>query len=103
GISRRDRIVVVLPNGPELAVGILTVEATAVCVPLNPAYGAEELERYFADLQPRALITRAEIDSPARRVALARGVRVVELSTAFDADAGLFTLAGDPVAAPSEE
>ena len=103
GIYRRDRIVVVLPNGPELAVAILTVEASAVCVPLNPAYGAEELERYFADLQPRALITPAGINSPARRVALSCGVRVIELSTAFDADAGLFTLTGDPVAAPSDE
>src|SRR6185503_5563730 len=50
GIGRRDRIAVVLPNGPELAVAILTVEASAVCAPLNPAYRAEELERYFADL-----------------------------------------------------
>ena len=59
GIGRRDRVAVVLPNGPELAVAILTVEACAVCAPLNPAYGAEELDRYFADLRPRALITQA--------------------------------------------
>ena len=44
--------------------------------------GAEELDRYFADLRPRALITQAGIDSPARRVALSRGVRVIELSIA---------------------
>ena len=103
GIGRRDRIAVVLPNGPELAVAILTVEASAVCAPLNPAYRAEELERYFADLQPRAVITQAGIDSPARRAALSRGVRVLELSTALDAPAGLFTLTGDPVGSPSHE
>ena len=95
GIGRRDRIAVVLPNGPELAVAILTVEASAMCVPLNPAYGPEELDRYFAELQPRAVITPAGIDSPARRAALSRGVRVVELSTALDPQAGLFTLTGD--------
>ena len=95
GIGRRDRIAVVLPNGPEMAVAILTVAASAVCAPLNPAYGAEELDRYFADLQPRALITQAGINSPARRAALSRGVRVIELSTASDAEAGLFTLTGD--------
>ena len=67
GIGRRDRLAVMLPNGPELAVAILTVEACAVCAPLNPAYGAEELDRYFADLQPRAMIIQAGIDSPARR------------------------------------
>ena len=70
GIGRHDRIAVVLPNGPELAVAILTVAASAACAPLNPAYGAEELDRYFADLHPRALITQAGFDSPARRVAL---------------------------------
>jgi oxalate---CoA ligase len=103
GIGRHDRVAVMLPNGPEMAVAILTVEACAVCAPLNPAYRAEELERYFADLQPRTLIAQAGIDSPARRAALSRGVRVLELSTAFDAAAGLFTLAPDPGRAPSPE
>jgi acyl-CoA synthetase (AMP-forming)/AMP-acid ligase II len=103
GIGRHDRITVVLPNGPELAVAILTVAASAVCAPLNPAFGVEELGRYFADLHPRALITQAGIDSPARRAALSRGILVIELSTAFDAEAGLFTLTGDQESAPSDE
>ena len=75
GIARRDRVAVVLPNGPEMAVTILTVAASATCAPMNPAYGAEELDRYFADLRPRALITSAGMDSPASRVARARGIR----------------------------
>ena len=95
GIGRHDRIAVVLPNGPEMAVAIVTVAASAACAPMNPAYGAEELDRYFADLRPRALITQAGIDSSASRVALSRGVRVVEISTAPDAEAGLFTLIGE--------
>ena len=60
---------------------ILAVAANAACAPMNPAYGAEELDRYFADLRPRALITQAGVDSPARRVALSCGVRVIELSS----------------------
>ena len=103
GIGRHDRVAVVLPNGPEMAVAILAVAASAVCVPMNPAYETDELDRYFADLRPRALITQAGIDSPARRAALSRGVRVIELSTAFDAEAGLFTLAGDQGDARSDE
>jgi acyl-CoA synthetase (AMP-forming)/AMP-acid ligase II len=79
GIGRRDRIAVVLPNGPEMAVAFLAVTAWAVCVPINPAYGAEELDSYFADLRPRVLITQGGVDSPARRVALARAVQVVDL------------------------
>jgi acyl-CoA synthetase (AMP-forming)/AMP-acid ligase II len=103
GIGRHDRIAVTLPNGPELAVAILAVAASAACAPLNPAYGAGEVDRYFADLHPRALITLAGSDSPARRVALSRGVRVIELSTASDLVAGLFTLTGDQECAPSDE
>lgn len=103
GIASQDRIAIVLPNGPELAVSILTVASNAACAPVNPAFGAEELRGYFTDLQPRALITQAGIDSPARRAALANGVRVIELSTAFDAEAGLFTLIGEQASAPPDE
>jgi acyl-CoA synthetase (AMP-forming)/AMP-acid ligase II len=79
GIGRYDRVVVVLPNGPEMAVAILAVAASAVCAPVSPAYQAEELDRYFTYLRPRALITHAAINSPARHVALSRGVSVIEL------------------------
>jgi acyl-CoA synthetase (AMP-forming)/AMP-acid ligase II len=102
GIGRRDRVAVVLPNGPELAVAILTVAANATCAPVNPAFGVEELEAYFSDLQPRAVMTQGGIDSPARRVALSRGLAVIELSPAIDAEAGLFTLTGDKARAPSD-
>jgi acyl-CoA synthetase (AMP-forming)/AMP-acid ligase II len=103
GIGHRDRVIVVLPNGPEMAVAILAVAAIGACAPMNPAYGREELDRYLADLRPRALITLAGIDSSARRAALSRGIRVIELSTAFDAEAGLFALTGDQGSVPSDE
>lgn len=95
GIGRRDRIAVVLPNGPEMAAAFLAVAGWAVCIPINPAYGTEELDRYFADLRPRALITQGGVDSPARRVAVSRAVQIVELLTEPDAEAGIFTLAGE--------
>jgi acyl-CoA synthetase (AMP-forming)/AMP-acid ligase II len=103
GIGRHDRVAVVLPNGPEIPVAILGVTANAVCAPVNPGYGSQELARYLADLRPRALITHAEVDSPARRVAISQGVAVIELSTALDSEAGLFTLAGEEGCAQSNE
>jgi acyl-CoA synthetase (AMP-forming)/AMP-acid ligase II len=103
GLGRHDRVAVVLPSGPEMAVALLAVAAGAVCAPLNPAYGTEELERYFADLRARALITTARLGSPVRRAGLSRGIRVVELSTADDAEAGLFTLTGEQRGAPSDD
>jgi acyl-CoA synthetase (AMP-forming)/AMP-acid ligase II/acyl carrier protein len=103
GVGRHDRVAVVLPNGPEMAVAILAVAASATCAPMNQAYGSEELYRYFADLRPRALITQAGIDSPARSAARARGIRVIELSPERDAEAGLFTLTGEHGRASSDE
>jgi acyl-CoA synthetase (AMP-forming)/AMP-acid ligase II len=93
GLGRHDCVAVALPNGPEIAVAVLGVAASATCLPTNPAYATEELDRFFADLRPRALIT--QIDSPAHRVALSRGIRVVELSTTGNLQAGLFTLTSD--------
>ena len=48
GIGRHDRVAVVLPNGPEMAVAILTVAASAACAPMNPAYGP----RNWTDISP---------------------------------------------------
>ena len=103
GIGRHDRVAVVLPNGPELPVAILAVATSATCAPINPAYQSDDVEKYFSNLQPTALITQAGIDSPARRVALSRGVRVIDLLPTLDAAAGLFTLAGKRLGASVDE
>ena len=42
GIGRGDRVAIVLPNGPEMAVAFLAVASCATCAPLNPAYRADE-------------------------------------------------------------
>src|SRR5262249_17402637 len=102
GIGRKDRVAIVLPNGPEMALAILAVAANATCAPLNPAYGTEELDRYIADLRPRALIVSAGIDSAARSVAFSRGIPVVELNPVGTA-AGLFELTGPNCGPATEE
>src|SRR5579859_3122717 len=39
GPSHHDRVAIVLPNGPEMAVATLAVAASATCAPMNPAFG----------------------------------------------------------------
>jgi acyl-CoA synthetase (AMP-forming)/AMP-acid ligase II/acyl carrier protein len=95
GLSRHDRVALVLPNGPEMAVAFLAVAASATCVPLNPAYRANELEAYLTALRAKALIVQAGMNAPARAVAQARGLQIIELSSALEAEAGIFTLAGE--------
>ena len=51
----------------------------AVYVPLNPAYRAQELEFFLDDLAADALAVEVGIPSPAREVAEARGIPVLEL------------------------
>ena len=102
GVGRRDRVAIVLPNGPAMASAFLAVAAAAVAAPLNPAYRADEFDFYLGDLDARALVLPAGDSGPAREVAARRGIPVYELSGDARA-AGLFSLAGPAVggAAPA--
>jgi acyl-CoA synthetase (AMP-forming)/AMP-acid ligase II len=75
GIGRNDRVALVLPNGPELAVAFLAVAAGATSAPLNPTYRAEEFDFYLSDLNAKALVVLAGAESPAVAVAGQKGIR----------------------------
>jgi len=94
GIGRNDRVAAVLGNGPELATAFLGVAAGATFAPLNPAYGEDEFDFHLSDLGAAALIVEAGLDSPARSVAQARGIPVIELVADRAGGAGLFELRG---------
>lgn len=85
----------VLPNGPEMAVAFLAVASCATSAPLNPACRANEFDFYLSDLKPKALMIQCDLDSPARAVAQARGLPVIELSPHLEEEAGIFELAGE--------
>ena len=80
GVTRTDRVAVVLPNGPEMAIAFLGTACAAVCAPLNPGYRRSEFSFYFEDLRPKLLIAQEGLDSPARSVATEMGVPILELS-----------------------
>ena len=91
GIGRNDRVAVVLPNGPEMAVAFLSIATAATCAPLNPAYTASEFDFYISDLNAKALIVQSDIDSPAIAVAQKHGIPILKTSTVLE-EAGIFTL-----------
>jgi acyl-CoA synthetase (AMP-forming)/AMP-acid ligase II len=95
GISRGDRVAVVLPNGPEMAACFLAVAIGASCAPLNPLYREREFEFYFKDLAPRALIVEEGGVSPAIAIAESMGIRVLRLRASTADAAGIFTLSLD--------
>ena len=101
GIERNDRIAVLLPNGPELTVAILATAACGVCVPMNTAYETSELDRYFDDIRPSALILESGLDTAARSAARAHAIPIIELSASNDDEAGVFTFAAARSGSPS--
>jgi oxalate---CoA ligase len=94
GIGRGDRVAIVLPNGPEMALAFLTISACATCAPLNPAYHSDEFNFYLTDLNAKALVLEKGMASPARDVATARGIHVIEISAEPSSEAGAFTFQG---------
>ncbi|MEI9983057.1 MAG: acyl--CoA ligase [Aliidongia sp.] len=92
GIGRGDRVALVLPNGPEAATSFVAIACGAATAPLNPAYRAEEFDFYLSDLNAKALVIEAGMDSPSRAVAAARGIPIVELVSDKNGPAGSFVL-----------
>ncbi|MFQ5704565.1 MAG: acyl--CoA ligase [Gemmatimonadales bacterium] len=57
GIARGDRVAIVLPNGPQMAITYLAVASCSTAAPLNPKYREKEFKFYMDDLGAKALIT----------------------------------------------
>ena len=93
GVGRGDRVAIVLPQGPDLAVTFFAVAAGATAAPLNQAHVEKEFRFYLEDLQARALILPQSSDSPARAAAGSLGVPVIELIPGENG-AGRFHLSG---------
>jgi len=92
GLNRNDRVAIVLPNGPEMAVSFIGIACGATCAPLNPSYRANEFDFYLSDVKAKALIVQAEMDTPARDAAKKLDIPVIELTPTSEAGAGVFDL-----------
>ncbi|NNE86942.1 MAG: AMP-binding protein [Silicimonas sp.] len=94
GIGPKDRIAIVLPNGPEMAAAFVTIAQVAVTAPLNPGYREDEFAFYLEDLKAKAIVLAEGYDGPALAAAERFGLNILRLS--FDAGdpAGMFTLRG---------
>jgi acyl-CoA synthetase (AMP-forming)/AMP-acid ligase II/thioesterase domain-containing protein/acyl carrier protein len=103
GIGTRDRVAVVLPNSPQMAVSLLAVMVGQAAAPLNPDYSDEEFDFYLRDVEAKALLTQAGMNSPSRKAARARKIPVIELYTDSRAEAGSFRLACPAVGPPSRD
>jgi acyl-CoA synthetase (AMP-forming)/AMP-acid ligase II len=78
-----------------MAAAFIAIAQSATTAPLNPAYRAEEFDFYLRDLGARALLLQRDEPSPARNVAAAIGIPVIELAPRKGA-AGDFEFAAEP-------
>lgn len=103
GLGANDRIAIVLPNGPEMAVALLTAMAVGAAAPLNPNYSRAEFDFYLADLEAGALIALSGAKSPACDAARSNGIPVIEIEPDLASGAGSFRLSRFPVRRPRRE
>ncbi|SEO02454.1 non-ribosomal peptide synthetase [Bradyrhizobium sp. OK095] len=100
GIAPADRIAVALPRGADSALAMIAVASASACIPVNPDLTADELQRYFSELKPRALVTRADMNSPSRDVARALDIAVIDFVPGPKDDLGGCAFVG-PVIGPA--
>jgi len=92
GLKREDRVGVVLPNGPEMAITLLATCTTTVSAPLNPIYQRHEFENYLSDLNIKLLILQDGTASPARLAAESKGIPVLEMTINNQTTSGHYQL-----------
>ena len=94
GVGPTDRVAIVLPNGPEMAVSFLAVASAATAAPLNPSYRSKEFDFYLEDLDAKAVIVPKGSDSDVIEVAHQKRVAILELENDNHHRAGEFDLFG---------
>ena len=77
-IRRTDRVITVLSNGLDAAVGFLGTASYATTVPLNPDLGQSEFAYCFNDLDAKALLVGRGLDTAAFAAADECGVKHIE-------------------------
>lgn len=91
-IGTKDRVAIVLPNGPEMATAFVVISQSATTAPLNPAYRQEEYEFYLKDLKAKAIVLADGYDGPALAAAKNCGISILRLKTDASMPAGQFDL-----------
>jgi acyl-CoA synthetase (AMP-forming)/AMP-acid ligase II len=101
GFGRNDRIGVILPPGPEIAVAIVCVMAGFTCVPLNPQHREQEYAKLFSRLGLKAVILQEEYGTAARPAAMLHHIPVIGLIPS-PGRAGVFALGSSGVTGTGE-
>eukprot|EP00967_Tisochrysis_lutea_P110968 scaffold174109_cov30-Tisochrysis_lutea.AAC.8 len=92
GLGRNDRVAILLPNGPELAVAFVAVLTYCTCAPLNPAATAWEIKAELVSVRAKAILLQAGEDNNALLAVAEELNLTVLLVTPSPTEAGIFSL-----------
>jgi acyl-CoA synthetase (AMP-forming)/AMP-acid ligase II len=76
GVGRHDRVVLLLPEGPELALALLGAASAAIAMPLSHALTVAELAGALRGFGPAGAIIAPSVDEPVRATLVESGAAV---------------------------
>jgi len=92
GVGRNDRVAILFPNGPELAVAFVAVLSYCTSAPLNPANTPQEIKGELQNVNARAIMVQAGEDNEGI-LAVAEELDLVVIECTVDAGtAGVFRM-----------
>lgn len=97
GLEKKNRIAIVLPEGPEMTTVFLAVGCSAVAAPLNPAYQLDEFICYLSNLGISALITMPDFCPQAVQAAFHLNLKILYLTFSSKSPAGIFELSAPSI------
>lgn len=92
GLREGDRVALVLPPGPEIAVCLLVLVNFVTSVPVDPNLTSADLEATLGAVGAKAVIVDSHRAEAVKQIVARTGIRLVELSIPPDASAGEFEL-----------
>lgn len=92
GLEPGSRVAIVHSGGPEMATVLLGVMDEAVAVPLNPASTSDEYRNLLTKCRVNGIIIDSALDTPARAVAAALHLPILEVSPDDETIAGHVSL-----------
>ncbi len=92
GLDASDRVAIILPNGPEMAVSFVSVASYMSAAPLNPNYKKAEYLFYLEDLKPKLVVVADGSDNPVIEAAKELNIPIAALRVDVGMAAGCFSL-----------
>ena len=91
-ISNKERVAIILPNGPYMASSFLAISSYMSAAPLNPNYKADEYEFYLHDLKPKMILVEPNSSNSVVEIAKKLKIPVCEIKIKEGQPTGSFDL-----------